>query len=66
MYLLAGAEVFTLGLDTLVVVDIVLPAVLGPGSADVRGCARDILDGVAYWFCWGKRASKPAIAIGKC
>ena len=44
-YLLAGAEVFTLGLDTLVVVDIVLPAVLGPRSADVRGDAIHILGG---------------------
>lgn len=36
MYLLAGTEVVTLGLDTLVVVDIVLPAVLGPEKSRVR------------------------------
>lgn len=39
MYLLAGAEVVTLGLDTLVVVDIVLPAVLGPGKSRIRRSA---------------------------
>jgi hypothetical protein len=36
MYLLAGTEVVTLGLDTLVVIDIVLPAVLGPEKSRVR------------------------------
>ena len=40
LYLAAGAEVFALGGDALVVINIVLPAVLGPAIEHCQTCRR--------------------------
>lgn len=58
IYLAAWAEVLALGIDTLVVVDVVLPAVLGPTKLTMSDLGlRHQVGRVTYWFCWGKRAS---------
>jgi hypothetical protein len=49
IYLLAGTEVVALGNNALVVVNVVLPAVLGPSERLITGSLGTAEDST-YWF----------------
>lgn len=59
-YLTTRAKFFAFGENTFVVVDVILPAMLGPARVVQRSRLCLYLRGLwTYWFMFGKRASKP-------
>jgi hypothetical protein len=56
-YLAAGAEIVAFGDDALMVINVVLPAVLGPLGRHQQQRQNKMGNIYTYWFWCGKRAS---------